>query len=237
MENNIIIGICIGLIGLTVFIILAIIVYSILKSPFKYPYCTTVFDVSGKRQPNIYNLIDEYLIQNSFSPFYTHYTNVLEWKKLCENYIENSKLKKLRLKQYKSVIDDENMFHFKLVRNQTRYRQVNYVKSSYTVKVNVATYYYTYEFLKSRFKALSNIGFECTLSDYNSKEQRKRMTKSLRDEIAQRDNYTCQICGKYMPDGVGLHIDHIIPITKGGKSIPSNLQVLCSKCNGRKSIN
>ena len=49
-----------------------------------------------------------------------------------------------------------------------------------------------------------------------------------------RDNYTCQICGKYMPDGVGLHIDHIIPVSKGGKSVESNLQVLCSKCNGSK---
>ena len=50
-----------------------------------------------------------------------------------------------------------------------------------------------------------------------------------------RDNYTCQICGKYMPDGVGLHIDHIIPVSKGGKSVESKLQVLCSKCNGSKS--
>ena len=60
------------------------------------------------------------------------------------------------------------------------------------------------------------------------------MTKQLREQIARRDNYTCQICGKYMPDGVGLHVDHIVPVAKGGKTVPSNLQVLCSKCNGRK---
>jgi len=40
---------------------------------------------------------------------------------------------------------------------------------------------------------------------------------------------------RYMPDEVGLHIDHIIPVSKGGKTVASNLQVLCSKCNGSKS--
>ena len=60
------------------------------------------------------------------------------------------------------------------------------------------------------------------------------MTRELRRRIIERDNYTCQICGKYMPDEVGLHVDHIIPIKCGGKSVESNLQVLCDKCNLRK---
>lgn len=60
------------------------------------------------------------------------------------------------------------------------------------------------------------------------------MTKELRKQIMERDNYTCQICGKYMPDEVGLQIDHIIPVAKGGKTILSNLRVLCDKCNRKK---
>ena len=88
--------------------------------------------------------------------------------------------------------------------------------------------------MDNRHKQLEKIGFETTLRNYNSKSQRKLMTPSLRKKIMERDHYTCQICKKYMPDEVGLHIDHIIPISKGGKSIPSNLRVLCSKCNGSK---
>lgn len=42
------------------------------------------------------------------------------------------------------------------------------------------------------------------------------------------------LMAKYMPDEVGIEVDHIIPIAKGGKTVPSNLQVLCSKCNGSK---
>ena len=73
-----------------------------------------------------------------------------------------------------------------------------------------------------------------TYDQYHREDQRKALTKDLREMIKQRDKYTCQICGKKMFDEVGLHIDHIIPVSKGGKSIPSNLRVLCSKCNGRK---
>ena len=221
--------------GLAMIGIFILILYLILRSPFHYPYHTTFFDISGKRSPKIEDLIDEYLNTNGLNEFTEHYKYLTKWKTYCEERIKSCKLKKLRSEQYRNSIDDNNLFIFKLIRKQTRYRQMNYIKNSYTEFVTVCTYSYNLKQLEQRYYKLSAIGFECTLSEYYIKDQRKRMTKALRDEIALRDNYTCQICGKYMPDGVGLHIDHIIPISKGGKSIPSNLQVLCSKCNGKKS--
>ena len=49
-----------------------------------------------------------------------------------------------------------------------------------------------------------------------------------------RDNYTCQICGATVKDGVKLHIDHIVPVSKGGTNDINNLQVLCKQCNLEK---
>ena len=70
-----------------------------------------------------------------------------------------------------------------------------------------------------------------------SKEQRSLMTPKLRNQIKERDNYTCQECGNstYQEPNLLLEIDHIRPISKGGATIESNLQTLCWKCNRAKS--
>lgn len=209
----------------------------IFKSPFTYPYQYFIFDVSGKRKPKIEDLIDKYLNEHGMETILEYYEYVEEWKTECQNRISKGILKKKRKQQFLSCLDDDAMFQFIATRSQTRYRQQNYVRSPYHVEIEVGRFTCNISYLEQRYRELEKIGFECTLSEYHAKNQRKLMTKTLREEIALRDNYTCQICGKYMPDGVGLHIDHIIPIAKGGKTVPSNLQVLCSKCNGKKFKN
>lgn len=69
------------------------------------------------------------------------------------------------------------------------------------------------------------------------KEQRLLMTPKLRETVKERDLYTCCMCGNSITKepNLLLEIDHIIPVSKGGKTIPSNLQTLCWKCN--RSIN
>ena len=61
------------------------------------------------------------------------------------------------------------------------------------------------------------------------------MSDSVRYDILKRDNYCCRICGSTSNDGVKLHVDHIIPVAKGGKTMRSNLQTLCDRCNMGKS--
>lgn len=71
--------------------------------------------------------------------------------------------------------------------------------------------------------------------EYQIKMERMRMTSSLRYDVLKRDNFKCQICGFTAQDGATLHIDHIIPVSKGGKTTMDNLQTLCDRCNIGKS--
>lgn len=52
--------------------------------------------------------------------------------------------------------------------------------------------------------------------------------------IFQRDAFTCQYCGRTPKDGVKLHIDHILPLDKGGDNNESNLITSCESCNLEK---
>ena len=67
--------------------------------------------------------------------------------------------------------------------------------------------------------------------------QRQLMTTKLREQIKQRDGYKCVCCGTSLKEEphLLLEIDHIIPVSKGGKTVPENLQTLCWRCNRSKS--
>lgn len=59
----------------------------------------------------------------------------------------------------------------------------------------------------------------------------------LRFKVLQRDNFKCCACGASpaKDPSVVLHVDHIIPWSKGGETVIDNLQTYCSKCNLGKS--
>ncbi len=76
---------------------------------------------------------------------------------------------------------------------------------------------------------------EKRLAEKDSKDgQRKAMTNSLRYDILRRDNFRCVLCGRSSADGAILHVDHIVPVAKGGKTVPENLRTLCQECNSGK---
>lgn len=70
---------------------------------------------------------------------------------------------------------------------------------------------------------------------YRRRNERAKVTPSLRYDVMRRDDFRCRLCGRSARDGVELEVDHIVPISKGGSSIESNLQTLCRDCNRGKS--
>lgn len=76
----------------------------------------------------------------------------------------------------------------------------------------------------------------------NEKETIKNHTSRninirLRFTVLRRDNFKCRICGvsPATDSQTILHVDHIEPWSKGGKTVLDNLQTLCSVCNIGKS--
>lgn len=97
-------------------------------------------------------------------------------------------------------------------------------------------YYFDIEEIEEVISRLENK----TNERYNDKEiwdsicriERAKVTNRMRFAIYNRDGYRCCRCGRKTND---LEIDHIMPISKGGKTHPDNLQTLCKRCNMEKS--
>jgi 5-methylcytosine-specific restriction endonuclease McrA len=55
--------------------------------------------------------------------------------------------------------------------------------------------------------------------------------KITRKAVLARDAWTCQYCGTRKPT---LTVDHVIPRSRGGKSVWENIVASCATCNRRK---
>jgi Homing endonuclease associated repeat/HNH endonuclease len=53
----------------------------------------------------------------------------------------------------------------------------------------------------------------------------------LRARVLMRDGAMCQLCGASPQSGAKLHVDHVVPWSKGGSTTLENLRILCVQCN------
>lgn len=83
------------------------------------------------------------------------------------------------------------------------------------------------------------IGFDGDNDDTGPKQwvDREYWPERVKSILKARDRGKCTICGLdlTMELEAPLHIDHMIPITKGGCNDITNLQILCDSCNLSKS--
>ncbi len=55
-----------------------------------------------------------------------------------------------------------------------------------------------------------------------------------RQNLLLRDKFRCQYCGKLLKNPKDRTIDHVIPKSRGGKTVWTNVVLCCKKCNLKK---
>jgi 5-methylcytosine-specific restriction endonuclease McrA len=74
--------------------------------------------------------------------------------------------------------------------------------------------------------------------EYNNKRRATKASvggvvlSSEWESLLDKYNHVCLRCGR---DNVKLTLDHVVPISKGGRNTIDNIQPLCGKCNSFKS--
>jgi 5-methylcytosine-specific restriction endonuclease McrA len=66
-------------------------------------------------------------------------------------------------------------------------------------------------------------------------QNKARIPLHLRRRVLERDGYYCVFCDEDLRDAE-IHMDHVIPESKGGPTTYDNLQVTCRKCNLAKGV-
>lgn len=84
-------------------------------------------------------------------------------------------------------------------------------QNGYLVKVDKGIYRYDPSFVKKR-----------ELQDF---------TPAVKQQIFERDNFRCVVCGRGKKEGIEIHADHIKPKDLGGKATLENGQTLCGQHN------
>lgn len=69
------------------------------------------------------------------------------------------------------------------------------------------------------------------LRDYMKAKQTVRFSRA---NVYLRDNHKCQYCGTHI-DGKAATLDHVLPVSKGGKTTWENTVAACAPCNSAKA--
>lgn len=77
-------------------------------------------------------------------------------------------------------------------------------------------------------------GYVLSKEDYQDKAITRKFSAAIKKAKYTEQSGHCAICGEWFPLAK-MEADHIIPFSKGGRTILSNCQCLCKQCNRDKS--
>lgn len=190
---------------------------------------------------SLYNVksidVIRYNIENNIDFIRTDIENAIYNIKMLDDY--NKEVNKLTL-----IKSNNTSKKFNKMENRI-FNKLIYKKEDFLINVKLIVYYRSNSGkINENKKTL--ITFLELVNIYNAwqqgnkycetqKRERRIMNDDIRYNVLKRDNFQCQLCGATAKDGAKLHVDHIIPVSKGGKTIMSNLQTLCDRCNIGKS--
>lgn len=202
-----------------------------------YTYIKTHNNKASFDRANFDKILQEYYLENEsffieiIESLHHNQSELKEYKDKCDFILNN----------YNT--DWHNIFIFKR-REETLFNKhklnpttniIIIIHSRYTSPKGKNTY--------SKKHQYDSLDLELMIENINKQNQfqktkqyqRLLMTDSLRYDILKRDGFKCVLCGATAKDGAKLHVDHILPVAKGGKTVKSNLRTLCDQCNlGKK---
>lgn len=85
---------------------------------------------------------------------------------------------------------------------------------------------------RDRERILWGVSHLINASEHRARRGRPTVSAARRLEILARDGEVCRYCGQ--TEGP-FHIDHIVPVSRGGSNRDDNLCVACAPCNLSKS--
>lgn len=189
-----------------------------------------------------------YDLQYNSKKVYGYIVNAKKNKDLYNQYLKEIG-QKVNYGEYKDKCNEKQLEKYILLERKLVKNKIQNVKTSFSIKVIIKQYdmgnnYITGKtnvFYANEIESLIDKVNDRNGTFFNNREiyeaivrvERGKVSNKMRFSIYERDHYRCKKCGKkqYQTD---LEIDHIIPISKGGKTEYNNLQTLCRKCNKEK---
>ena len=90
---------------------------------FTYPYQIYEIDITGKRNANLIDYIDEWINNSNMYKVETGHEEIKAWKKDCENIISAIDISDELRSRYNLSLDDGRAFKFKFIRYITKTKQ------------------------------------------------------------------------------------------------------------------